>query len=95
MKKVCLNWVFGGLLLSSAYSFGAGEAEGQQKKTCVKRCYKSMYQCLVKGSSLPKEACFSENVGQMLMCIDSKGMGSLKRKRECFGERKKCIAACE
>tara|TARA_Y100001954_G_scaffold237121_1_gene299831 strand:- start:18013 stop:18360 length:348 start_codon:yes stop_codon:yes gene_type:complete len=95
VKNVCLSWVFGGLLFFFAYSLADSEAVASESKACAKKCYKSMYQCLIKGSPLSKEACFSENVGQMLMCIDSKGMGSLKRKRECFGERKKCIAACE
>ena len=95
MKKVCLSLIFGGLLLSSPFGLSASQAEGQEKKECAKKCYKKMHQCLVKGSPLPKGACFSENIGQMLMCIDSKGMGNLKRKRQCFGERKNCITACE
>ena len=95
MKKVCLSLFFGGLLIPLFFSFGAGELGGQEKKSCAKKCYKDMYDCLVKGSSIPKGVCFSGNVGQMLMCIDSKGVGSLKRKRLCFGERKNCISSCK
>jgi len=95
MKKVCLSLFFGGLLITLLFSFGAGELYGPEKKACAKKCYKSMYDCLVKVSSLPKGACFSRNVGQMLMCIDSKGIVSLKRKRLCFGERKNCISSCK
>ena len=95
MKKVCLSLFFGGLLITLSFSFGAGVPDGQDKKACAKKCYKSMYGCLVKGSSLSKGVCFSGNVGQMLMCIDSKGVGSLKRKRLCFGERKNCISSCK
>ena len=71
------------------------QSSGQEKKMCVKKCYKSMYQCLVKGSDLAEGTCFSDNVGQMLMCIDSKGMGSLKRKRLCFGLQKSCKMTCK
>ena len=95
MKKVCLSLIFGGLLLSSPFGLSASQAEGQEKKECAKKCYKKMYLCLVEGSSLSKGTCFNENVGQMLMCIDSRGMGSLKKKRLCFGQRKSCISSCK
>ena len=95
MKKVFPGVVF--LVSLGVLSFWMSVANGSsaEKKLCVKNCYKSMYQCFVKGSNLPKGACFSENVGQMLMCIDSKGVGSLKKKRVCFGAQKSCQLTCK
>ena len=95
MKKVLQAVVF--FMSFGALSFWMSVAHGdsQERGLCVKKCYKSMYQCFVKDSNLPKGTCFSENVGQMLMCIDSKGVGSLKKKRVCFGEQKSCQLACK
>ena len=95
MKKVCLSLVFSGLFTFFCSSLVASESNKREKKECAKKCYKDMYLCLVEGSSLSKGTCFNENVGQMLMCIDSRGMGSLKKKRLCFGQRKSCISSCK
>ena len=95
MKKLCLSLVFSGLFTCFCSRLVASESNKREKKECAKKCYKDMYQCLVQGSSLSKGTCFNENVGQMLMCIDSRGMGSLKKKRLCFGQRKSCISSCK
>ena len=94
-KPYLLSLLFCGFLGTFIFLASASELSSVEKKECVKKCYKNMHGCLVKGSNLPKEACFSKNVGQMLMCIDSKGMGSLKRKRLCFGMQKKCKESCK
>ncbi|MBG07856.1 MAG: hypothetical protein CME68_03810 [Halobacteriovoraceae bacterium] len=95
MKKVCLGLVITGFLTVFGFSLEAIGHNAQEKKECTQRCYKNMYQCLVEGTNLSQGVCFSENVGQMLMCIDSKGMGSLKKKRLCFGQRKSCVLTCQ
>ena len=87
MKYRFKHFLFFFILTISSYSYA--------KKECTRKCYDEMHQCLIKGTGLDKKGCYSANVSEMLLCLDSKGLGNLNRKRECFRENKKCVKKCK
>ena len=87
MKNRFKYFLFFFILIISSYSHA--------KKECSKKCYDEMHACLIKGTNLDKKDCYSENVSEMLLCLDSKGLGKLDRKRTCFRENKACVKKCK
>ena len=95
MKRHIFNFKFFILVLALMPCVYLVQAQINDKKACSKKCYVEMHKCLVKGSGLQPEACYSENVAEMLLCLDSRGFGKLKQKRTCFKQNKSCNQTCK
>jgi hypothetical protein len=95
MKRQIFNFKFFILVLVLMPCVYLVQAQINDKKVCSKKCYVDMYKCLVKGTGLKPKVCYSENVAEMLLCLDSRGFGKLKRKRTCFKQNKSCNQTCK